>query len=232
MLYQHAKNLAETTKSFEQLCQNREKGIESELSIYYSELVPMGLISDVMKGLRRKFPLVKIHWRHRSIDSVRKALQEGEADMAIMLVPVGQATTFIQYSYLLNLPFVLCASPHLIKQQQLHDLKAVKRSRQLLLEDYINSGLAKTVTLSNHAEEISSIGILKQLLLSGEGWAIVPRHSVDDALRSGELATIELGEVNSTLLFPMNLWVRNTIPGPVVKEATALFKQYSHQYSL
>ena len=232
VLYQHAKNLAETTRSFEQLCQNRERGIESEITIYHSELVPMGLITSVMQGIRAKFPMVKVHWRQKHIDDVRQALSEGEADMAIMLVPAGQATTYIQFTYLLNMPFVLCATPDYIKYNQLNDLKALKRARQLLLEDYITSGLAKTLTLSNHAEEISSIEVLMHLLLSGEGWAIVPRHCAEVHLQSGQLVNIELDEINSALQFPLNIWQRNAFFGPVAKEAISLFRQHSHDYSL
>lgn len=232
VLYQHAKNLAETTRSFEQLCQNRERGIESEITIYHSSLVPMGLITDVMKGVRTKFPMVKVHWRQKNIEDVRIALSEGEADMAIMLVPAGQATTSIQFTYLLNMPFVLCATPDYIKYNQLTDLKALKRARQLLLEDYITSGLAKTLTLSNHAEEISSIDVLMHLLLSGEGWAIVPLHCAEPHVQSGQLVTIELDEINSTLQFPLNIWQRNAFFGPVAKEAIALLRQHSHDYGI
>ncbi|TDR77187.1 hypothetical protein [Photobacterium lutimaris] len=48
--------------------------------------------------------------------------------------------------------------------------------------------------------------VLKQLLLCGEAWAIVPQHCVEEHLQSGELESIEIDEINSTLQFPLNLW--------------------------
>ncbi|CAH1569647.1 LysR family transcriptional regulator [Vibrio owensii] len=231
-LYQHAKNLAETTKSFERLCQSTEQGNESQITICHSELVPGKLIQDVMIGIRKKFPLVKVNWLHKNNHETKALFEQDAADLAVMLVPTGNATTAFSYTYLLNLPFVVCATSEFIKQHQIVDLTSLKRARQLLMADFHHTGIAQTLTISNLAQQIESVNVLKNLLVAGDGWAIVPTHCVEDLLTTQQLQAIEIDELHAVLQFPINLWQHNRLAGPVTREMIRLFKEHSHVHTI
>lgn len=230
-LYQHAKNLAETTKSFEQLCADKEQGIEDQLTICHSELIPGGLISDVMGDLRKKFPQVKVNWLHRSHIETKQAFDEGSADLALMLVPTGNAISSIKYTYLINMPFVFCATPSFIERYHTTDLLSLKRARQLLMEEYHHAGISKTLTISNVAQRIESLSVIRQLLIGSDGWAVIPEHCVKDLLSSGHLQSIDVNAIHANVQLPLSLWHRKAIPGPATREITQLFKSHSRKYT-
>ncbi len=231
-LYQHAKNLAETTKSFEKLCLSQEQGNESQITICHSELVPGSLIQGVMKGVRKKYPLVKVNWLHKNINETRDLLAEDKADLAVMLVPVGNATSPFNYTYLLNLPFTICASPEFIVQEELVDLASLKRARQLMMADFHHAGVTQMLTVSNLTQQVESLNILKNLLLAGDGWAFVPTHCVSDLIKARQLQSIEIDDIHAELQFPMILWQHKGMSGPVMREMIRLFKEHSHTSTL
>ncbi|CAK2017299.1 LysR family transcriptional regulator [Vibrio crassostreae] len=232
ILYQQAKNLAETTKSFEQLCADRARGIEGQVTIYLSELVPRELISDVIQDVRKTYPRVKVNWLHRSHHEAKQAFEEGTADLALMLVPTGNAISSFEYTYLANLPFVFCATPAFNEQNQLKDLLSLKQTRQLQMEDYHYAGIANTLTISNFAQRIESLSVIRQLLLSSDGWAVIPEHCVKDLIDSSQLQTLKLNVIHTKVLFPLSLWSRKITPGPVTRDIIKLFKAHSSNYSL
>ncbi len=230
-LYQHAKNLAETVTSFERLCMDTAQGIEDQVTICSSELTPNGLITDVMSELREKFPQVKVNWLHRDHEEVRRALSEGKADLALMLVPTGNAISSIEYIYLINMPFVFCATPAFIDRYQLSDLLSLKQARQLMMEDYHSAGITKMLTISNIAQRIESLSVMKQLLLNEDGWAVLPRHCVDEYLENGRLQEIHVNAIHAKVQLPISLWHRNSIAGPATREIMNLLKLHSSKYS-
>lgn len=230
-LYQHAKNLAETMTSFERLCMDTEQGIEDQVTICSSELTPLELITDVMRGLRDKYPRVKVNWLHKGHEEVKVAFAEGTADLALMLVPTGNAISSIEYIYLINMPFVFCATPSFIEACRLSDLLSLKQTKQLMMGDYHSAGITKMLTISNIAQRIESLSVMKQLLLNEDGWAVLPRHCVDDELKRGRLQEIHVNAIHANVQLPISLWHRKSIAGPATREIMRLLKEHSSKYS-
>lgn len=173
-----------------------------------------------------------MNWLHKNNHETKALFEQDAADLAVMLVPTGNATTAFSYTYLLNLPFVVCATSEFIKQHQIVDLTSLKRARQLLMADFHHTGIAQTLTISNLAQQIESVNVLKNLLVAGDGWAIVPTHCVEDLLTTQQLQAIEIDELHAVLQFPINLWQHNRLAGPVTREMIRLFKEHSHVHTI
>lgn len=233
-LYLHAKNLAEYTHSFEQICQSMELGIETDITIYHSDLVPVELISAVMKALRKEFKEVNVHWLHKNNQEVKEALESGEADLGIVFIHDSKSISPNEYVYLVSMPFCLCAAP----SSSLFDsltitIDDLKKHRQLLLEDYLNAGIEKIVTVSNHVQRIENMSVFIALLTSGEGWAIVPKHAVNELIEANKLTEFHVKEVNTTVRFPLAIWTTHqSKKGPVRSRIIELLSQLSQKYSL
>ncbi len=76
------------------------------------------------------------------------------------------------------------------------------------MADFHHTGIAQTLTISNLAQQIESVNVLNNLLVAGDGWAIVPTHCVEDLLENQQLQAIEIDELHAVLQFPINLWQR------------------------
>jgi DNA-binding transcriptional LysR family regulator len=233
-LYLYAKNLAEYTQSFEQICQNMDLGIETDITIYHSDLVPVELISAVMKALRKEFKEVNVHWLHKNNQEVKDALESGEADLGIVLIHDGKSISANEYVYLVSLPFCLCAAPSSsLFEAPTVTIDDLKKYRQLLLEDYLSAGIEEIITVSHHVQRIENISVFTALLTSGEGWAIVPKHTVNELIEAKKLTEFHVKEVNTTVRFPLAIWTTHqSNKGPVRSRIIELLSQLSQKYSL
>ncbi|MDF2153481.1 LysR family transcriptional regulator [Vibrio sp. CAU 1672] len=229
-LYQQAKALSAASSAFEQLCLYQEKGIETELIVYYSEQIPAQLIVTIMEQLRKRYSQVRVHWLKGGNAEILAALQDNQADLALVVCPNGDAVSSIDFTYLLSLPFSLCASPAFMQKEKPAGLAALQQLPQLVLNDYYHSGISRSVCTSNYIQKFDSLHLLLQLLKAGEGWAILPSHSVEPALECKQLEEIPLKELGTALRFPVVLWQTSTSMGPVASYIIELIKQYSPQY--
>ncbi|PKH09385.1 LysR family transcriptional regulator [Moritella sp. Urea-trap-13] len=233
-LYTHAKNLAEYTQSFEHICQSMELGIETDITIYHSDLVPMQLIADVMMALRVEFKDVNVHWLHRNNQEVKQALGTGEADLGVVFIHDTKSISAHEYVYLASMPFCLCAASNsaLFENKKI-TINELKKYRQLMLEDYFSAGIDKMVTVSNHVQRIENMSVFLTLLASGEGWALVPKHAVSELLADKKLTEFHVKEVNTTVRFPLAIWTTHqSKQGPVRGRIMALLAQLSQKYSI
>ncbi|CDU05300.1 Transcription regulator, LysR family [Vibrio coralliirubri] len=233
-LYLHAKNLAEYTTSFEKACQNLTLGIETDITIYHSDLVPAELISDVMKALRKEFKEVNVHWLHKGTQEVREALANGEADLGIVCTHDLKSISAHEYVYLVSMPFCLCAAPSssLFESPTL-TINDLKKHRQLFLEDYLSAGIEEIITVSPHVQRVESMSVFIALLTSGEGWALVPKHAVNELVEAKKLTEFHIKEVNTTVRFPLALWTTHqSKKGLVRNRITKLLSLLSKKYSL
>lgn len=216
-LYKHAKSLSDSTIAFSTLCQSIESGIESNLTVYHTDLMPVGMIRDAMRGVRAQFPNVNIHWLHRSNQEVKNALESGEADIGIVLHHHSNSISPRDNVYLINMPFKVVAHPNFFKDEvNKLRLKDLKSYRQLFLEDYLYANIEDIMMVSLDVQRIENMNILLELLKIEEGWAVVPAHAVERELKNGELVEVEVVELNTLPKFPLSiLYMNHANSGPV-----------------
>ncbi|MDX2322165.1 MAG: LysR family transcriptional regulator [Moritella sp.] len=231
-LYNHAKNLSEYTQSFEQVCLSVEKGIESDITIYHSDVVPVALIQQVMKAIRKEYRDVNIHWFHKSNAETLAGIKNGEVDIGLVLINDTNAISQTDYVYLLSMPFCLCAAPDApIFSEPKISLNEMKKHRQLVLEDYFSAGIEKMVTVSNYYQRIENMNVFLSLLTSGDGWAFVPRHAVQEMINNNVLKEFRVKELSATVRFPLANWsTYQSKTGPVRQRLLELLSEFAKQY--
>ncbi|WP_028022037.1 LysR family transcriptional regulator [Enterovibrio calviensis] len=231
-IYQQAKALAVASSAFEQLCLYQSKGVETELKIYYSEQLPAQIIVDTMIQLRQHYQQVRVHWLKDSNDNILKILSNREADLALVVNPMGDSVTSLDFTYLFQMPYTLCASKDFIRRHRPQGMASLQHLHQLVLKDYYHSGVAKTVCTSNQVQVFDSLPTLVSLLKSGEGWAMLPSHSVSDDIAAKHLDVIPIKELNNTLRFPVICWQASKSMGPVASFVIEQIKQRVNKYEL
>lgn len=231
-LYQQAKALAVASSAFEQLCLYQSKGLETELKIYYSEQLPAQIIIDTMIQLRKKYHQVRVHWLKESNINILKILENNDADIAFVVNPHGDSITSLDFTYLFQMPYTVCASPDFIHRHRPQSMASLQHLHQLALSDYYHSGVAKTVCTSNQIQEFDSLPTLVSLLMAGEGWAVVPAHAVNEKIDAKLLEAIPLKELNNTLRFPIICWQASKSMGPVASFIIEQIKQQADKHEL
>lgn len=218
-LFRHAKNLNDSATAFESLCQTVESGVESDISIYHTDLIPVELIKSTMQSVRKEFPNVNVNWLHRSVEEVRQGLQSGEADMGIVLVDArSQGASPRDYVHLMSMPFTVVAAPDFfIAASEHYTVKDLKAKRQLLLEDYYYADIDRSMRVSPMVQRIENMSVFLELLKIGEGWAIAPVHAIQKYVDAGDLVELPVEELNTHVRFPLAIWSMNQpLGGPVL----------------
>lgn len=226
-LFVYAKNLAEYSRSFDAISHSLGMSIESELTVYYSGVIAPSFIINTMKVLRLEYPNVRIHWLQRNLDDIRTAIKSGEADLGIVLINNGASISQIDFSYLLSMSFCIACSPeHPLAKLNIPSLNDLKVHHQLLLEDFLTSGLQHTTILSGDFQRIESLDLLLGLLHSGDGWALLPKHAVEDDIEQGRLLQLDVDALNVDLQLPISLWsMAQGEKGPIQQRLIEIIKQ-------
>ncbi len=230
-LYQQAKALAVASSAFEQLCLYESQEVETELKVYYSEQIPKRLIADAMKALRARYAQVRVHWLKGTNAQVLASLENNESDLAIVVRPNGDSITSIDFSLLFSMQYIVCASPSFIKKSRPSSMADLQHWHQLVLTDYYHSSLAPTICTSNQVEHYDSITLLLSMLEAGEGWTILPKHFVEDAIENRQFEELSIQELNGQLHFPVVGWQASKSMGPVASYLMDLIKQESKRLS-
>lgn len=232
-LFVYAKNFAEYSRSFEAISCSLAMNVESELTVYHSAVIPPSFISGAMKALRLDYPRVRVHWLQRKLDDVRTAIKEGEADLGIVLINNADSISQIDFSYLLTMPFcIVCAADHSLAQNTSPSLDDLKFHHQLLLEDFLTSGLKNTTVLSGDYQRVESLDLLLSLLRSGDGWALFPRYMVKDDMEQGRLLELNIGALNVDLQLPISLWSQaKGVKGPIKQRMIEILKLKVNEFN-
>lgn len=232
-LYAHAKNLAEYTLAFESISRSIEAQQEAQITVAYSDLLPVNMMTDVMADIREQYKAVNIHWLKLGLEDARDAIDQGKADLAIVLMNSGKSISPKDYIYLMNTVFCAVVSPVMklasFDSLAVHDLKMY---RQLIPEDYFSSHMEQTTLLSSHYQRIASHDLLKALLLAGEGWALLPEYCVADDIEKGTLKRLDVKELNTALRFPFSILSRSeAVTGPVKKALLVSLREQGQLFS-
>ncbi|WP_295894375.1 LysR family transcriptional regulator [uncultured Vibrio sp.] len=234
-LFRHAKNLYDSSVAFETLCQTMESGIESDVTVYHTDLMPVGMIEVSMRELRLTYPNVNVHWLHRSADEVKEALRDGSADLGIVLVDSkSQGSSPRNYIHLMSMPFCVVAAPTFLGADidpETISISDLKTRRQLILEDYYYAEIERTMMVSSNVQRIENINIFNVLLNSGEGWAIAPVHAVSEAVKLGKLIELNIEQLNTRVRYPLAIWsMDQKQTGPVRRHLIQSLCHHAVQY--
>lgn len=171
-----------------------KQGLEAEVSIAISVMVPTEVVVSELRHFRERFPSVALNLSVGELGMVMDMVSSGKAGIGIggaLLKPDDTLLAEkIGHSFLM--PVAAPQHPLALLGRPL-TLADVREETQLVVTDAsgITAGRDFNV-LSYKIWRVSDIGIKYQMIKGGLGWGGLPGAIVRDDLRSGELVQLEL----------------------------------------
>lgn len=194
-------------------------GHEAELSLAIDEFFPMPLAVRALAELRERFPRTRLLVRTGALGEVAELVVRGGADLGIS-GPLEKEPSELVRGRILEvglLPVVARGHPLAALRGDL-PVSVLREHLQVVLTDRspYTDGVQRGV-VSASVCLAGSLATKRAFILGGLGWGTLPRHFVEDDLRSRALLRIRPeGWAAGDYPVPLDgVWLRSRPPGPV-----------------
>lgn len=191
--------------------------MKGELKIAAPESLTVYRLEPILREFRKKFPQVSIRLTNATCGDNKKAILNGNADLAFVMLPQMEDSDLIVHP-LLNEPIVLVGSPECslnsidkrFENQKLSDCLITNEkecSYRRIFEEY----LGEQRIVPSSTMELWSIEAIKRCVMSGLGISYLPLMTVKEETEQGTLKIIpcvgDLKEIFSQVAYHKNKWV-------------------------
>jgi DNA-binding transcriptional LysR family regulator len=171
-----------------------KQGLEAEVSLAISVMVPSDAVVMQLKEFRKQFPSVALNLNVGELGMVMDMVMTGKAGIGIggSLLKHDDALISERIGHSFMLPVAAPDHP-LVRLRRALTLSDVREEVQLVVTDA--SGITKGRdfnVLSYKTWRVSDIATKHQLIKGGLGWGGLPGSLVRDDLRRGELVALKL----------------------------------------
>ncbi len=170
------------------------QGLEAEVSIAISVMVPTEVLVPELKEFRRQFPTVAINLNLGELGMVMNMVLTGKADIGIGGAPVRQDDLIVAEKIGHSFMLPMAAPDHpLARLGRPLTIADVREETQLVVTDMsgLTAGRDFNV-LSYKTWRISDIPTKHQLIKGGLGWGGLPASLVREDIRNGDLVALDL----------------------------------------
>lgn len=142
---------------------------------------------------------INLHIEYNKSDRIYKNVTRGGCDIGIVAYPWNHPLIDIQYINVEKLVVVCSPSYPLstnlkISLKQLDGLEMVSFIREIPTRNYIDNILKNAKIKVNHIHEFDNVETLKRSIELGDGFAILPKNTVQQEIANNDLVSIELLE--------------------------------------
>lgn len=232
LLYRYAKQAVEQIKAFDKLAINLADGELESVNIGYCSFLPQLAIADLRMQLAKDFPNLRVNLYVRGKQEIQEGIESGELHFGLVNVHDSKAMNSIHTVYLENLSLVPFAGvgselAGLPSDQMFNKLKV---SKQLILQSFLDEGLADKVTLSADFEAIDQLSLMIKFIQLGHGWGLLPRSVIKSEYVKQNLVALEVDEIKRSFDVPISLWSPHSNQVVKIRESiiTALESYISH----
>jgi len=169
-------------------------GLEAEVSIAFSTMVPSGLLVSVLRRFRSEFPTVSLHLTVGELGRVMEMVTTAQADIGIGGAVTdrvdGVEADRIGYTFLVP---VAAADHPLAKLAGPLSVADVREEVQLVVTDASGATKGRDFNLLSYKTwKVSDIATKHNLILGGLGWGGLPVSVIEKDLREGRLVPLRL----------------------------------------
>ncbi|WP_034302354.1 LysR family transcriptional regulator [Bacillus cihuensis] len=191
--------------------------MRGELKIAAPESLTVYRLEPILSEYRKKFPHVSISLSNATCGDNKKAILNGSADIAFVMLPQLQDSDLIVRP-LLDEPIVLVGSPDCslnildksYENQKISECIITNEkecSYRTMFEEY----LGERRIVPSHTMELWSIEAMKRCVMSGLGIACLPLMTVNDEIKEGRLKVIpcvgDFKQIFSQVAYHKNKWI-------------------------
>ncbi|NHZ62510.1 LysR family transcriptional regulator [Massilia genomosp. 1] len=193
-LLEMARAAAHSMDEFKAKARSLAEGLEPELAVAVDVMFPIANLTCAVRAFHEAFPSTPLRLYVEALGAVLQPLLDGNCRVAVIgslpEIPPGCAS-----EYLLSVAAVTVVAPtHPLAALQGMVLRSVAAEHiQLVLTDRSSLTAGRDFgVLSTRVWRLADLGAKHAFLRAGLGWGHMPRHMVEDDLRSGALVPIHL----------------------------------------
>ena len=170
------------------------QGLEAELSIAISVLVPTPAVLAVLRGFQAEFPTVSLRLEVGELGRLVELVLSGRATIGIGGAPLRQDDTLVAdrigHSFLL--PAAAADHPLAARKVKL-SLRDVREETQIVVSDASDLTQGRDFNvLSFKTWRVSDMATKHQLIRGGLGWGGLPVSIIHDDLAQGRIVHLDL----------------------------------------
>lgn len=210
-------------------------GIEAELSVVVDVMFPISAITDAAKTFRETFPRTSLRMSVEVLGGAYEPLLDARANIGIV-GPLDAMPADLTSERLAGIRMEVVAAGN-------HPLSAYPGKIPVIeLAKHVQLILTDRSTLSEGKEmfvrspfrwHLADLFAKRAFLLEGLGWGYMPRHSVENDIKSGGLVVLSIEDMAAEgLVRPASAaYLTGSPPGPAGRWFIEHLKQIGTQYS-
>ena len=215
-LLPYTKEILATYSKIESIANEGEE-LRGELKIAAPESITVYRLEPILREYRNKFPHVSIRLNNASCGDNKKAILDGSADIAFVMLPPFEDSDLVIHP-LMNEPIVLVGSPECtlaslpggLENQKLCEC-LITNEKEASYRRVFEEFLRDRGIIPSNIMELWSIEAIKRSVMSGLGIAYLPLMTVQSEVVEGKLKNIpcnaEMKQIYSQVVYHKNKWV-------------------------
>lgn len=193
-LLEQARVAVDGMNAFKARARTLAEGLEPELAVAVDVMFPIATLTATVQAFQQQFPATPLRLYVEALGAVVQPLLDGNCRVAIIgslpEIPVGCASEFllsVGAVAVVAQGHALAAYEGAIPQQE------ASQHVQLVLTDRSTLTAGRNFgVMSSKTWRLADLGAKHAFLKAGLGWGYMPLHMVEDDLRTGKLARIDI----------------------------------------
>ena len=210
-----AQNLLRGAEALKARAESIAEAIEPELTLAVESMFPMNVLTDSLKDLQARFPLLPVTVYTEALGGAEQRLRDGAARIAFY-TPNPTMSENRETEFVVTIPTVpVVAADHALAREAPPLSRAVlERQVQLVLTDRspasagVNAGI-----ISHRTWRFADINTRLEFLLGGFGWCNMPLPLVFEHIEAGRLKVLDIAQHDAPEFRIHAVYPRGRMPG-------------------
>jgi DNA-binding transcriptional LysR family regulator len=215
VVLEDARNLLRGAEALKARAESIAEELEPELTLAVESMFPIQVLTDAMRALQERFPLLPVTVYTEALGGAEQRLRDGAARIALY-PPNPIMTENRETEFVVTIPTVpVVAADHPLAREKPPLSRAVlERQVQLVLTDRSAATAGYSAGIISHRTwRFADLSTRLEFLLSGFGWCNMPLPSVIEHIKAGRLKVLDIAQHNGPEFRIHAVYPRGHTPG-------------------